>query len=233
MCKPASFIVTLVKGDYVAHWSKNSDSHEIIKKEINIKDIHNVRGEPRLIPCEITPPDKDYRLPLKKWVFKSDISPEWADMKKVEAICRKELPKWLKENVVLPNQKVDVTNKYLAAIYGNAIVRGNSTVEAFDNSTVKAWGNSTVEAFGNSTVKAFGNSTVKAWDNSTVEAWGNSTVKAFGNSTVKAFGNSTVKAWGDSTIIAYKSLTPEILKSSKAVMIDRSKDTVICYVGKN
>ena len=38
---------------------------------------------------------------------------------------------------------------------------------------------------------------------------------------------------GDVTLIAYNSLTPDILKSSKAVLIDRSGDTVKCYIGKD
>lgn len=38
---------------------------------------------------------------------------------------------------------------------------------------------------------------------------------------------------GKAVICTYKNLSPDILKSSKAVMIDRSNDTVVCYVGKD
>ena len=41
------------------------------------------------------------------------------------------------------------------------------------------------------------------------------------------------KVSGKAVICTYNNLSPDILKSSKAVMIDRSNDTVVCYVGKD
>jgi hypothetical protein len=38
---------------------------------------------------------------------------------------------------------------------------------------------------------------------------------------------------GSAVITTYNNLSPDILKSSKAVMIDRSKDVVQCFVGKD
>ena len=134
----------------------------------------------------------------------------------------------------LDNSTVTASGNSAVKALGNSTVTawGNSTVEALDNSTVKASGNSAVKALGNSTVTAWGNSTVKALDNSTVKAWGNSTVKALDNSTVTAWDNSTVKALDNSTVQMYRKKLDNIKLSSNAVLIDRSGNKPICYVGK-
>jgi len=100
MCQPASFIVTVIDGDYVCYWSEKTDSHNDIINEFNLKDVPNIRNEPRLIPCDIVPPDNNYKLPIKKWIFQSDIKPSWADMQKVEEICHEQLKNWYKCHVI-------------------------------------------------------------------------------------------------------------------------------------
>ena len=165
MCEPASFVVIKDNGSYIAYWSKNSDSHEVIKKENGLDklDVDNVRGDYRMIPVEITPPDNDFRLPLKKWVFRAEVVPEWADMADVEVACRVQLKDWLSAKVVLPNEEKERINLgQIVPIYGK----------------------------------------------------------------VKSISGSAV-------ITTYNNLSPDILKSSKAVMIDRSKDVVQCFVGKD
>jgi len=207
MCRPASFVVTKDR----VFWSPNGDCHELIISENELKES-NIRSEIQFVRVEICPPDEDFRTPLDQWKYRTDqdLLPGWYVESEEEKRVRDILPEWLESKVILPDQTREIRDKYIVACYG------------------------TVEARGNSTVKACGNSTVEAFDNSTVEARGNSTVKAFDDSTVKAFGNGTVEvAKGRATIIAYNSLTPDILKSSKAVMIDRSKNTVVCYVGKD
>ena len=101
MCKAASFKVTMSGRDYVAYWLDWTDSHTEIVEHYKLNDkTLNVRGESRLLSCEIVPPDHNYNLPISKWLFESDTTPEWADMAKVEAVCRKELPKWYKKHVI-------------------------------------------------------------------------------------------------------------------------------------
>ena len=101
MCEAASFKVTMSGRDYVAFWLDWTDSHSEIVEHYKLNDkTLNVRGESRLFSCEIIPPDHDYNLPINKWVFECDTTPEWADMAKVEAACRKELPKWYKKHVI-------------------------------------------------------------------------------------------------------------------------------------
>jgi len=42
MCEPASFIVVKEGGSYTAFWSKNSDSHENIKRENNLLENEKI-----------------------------------------------------------------------------------------------------------------------------------------------------------------------------------------------
>ena len=59
------------------------------------------------------------------------------------------------------------------------------------------------------------------------------TVESIWGGIVKYIGGKIpVRITGNPTIITYSALSPEILKSSQAVLIDRTKDPVVCYVGK-
>jgi hypothetical protein len=220
MCRPASMVVTKKK----VYWSENSDSHENIIKEYNLREM-DIRCRATFVRVEIVPPENDYRVPLSRWVFSTDqdLIPEWYDSSDAERRCRAELKKWRKANVVLEKEKVS-TEGYVAAAYG--------TVEAYGNATVEAYGNATVKAYDNATVKAYGNATVTACNSATVEAYGNATVKACNSATVKACNSATVKAYDSATVIGYTPLDVlATLLSKKAVLIDRSKDTVVCQVG--
>ena len=75
----------------------------------------------------------------------------------------------------------------------------------------------------------------------TVEYIYGGTVKSIEGGTVKyikggtvgySYGTMPSKITGNPTVIAYNSLSKEILKSSQAVIVDRSKDKVVCYIGK-
>jgi len=136
MCKPASFVVTKENGDYKVYFSENVDSHTDIIEEFGFKDVPNVRGEPRLIPCEIVPPNGDYRLPIEKWVFKSDISPEWADIGKIEQACRQKLPEWYKYHVINKGEH-KLTGNISRVILGGKVIIDNQSFgycQFFDNS---------------------------------------------------------------------------------------------------
>ena len=220
MCEPASFVVVKVGGSYVAYWSKKSDSHEVIKKENNLLELDktdNVRGDYRLIPIEITPPERDYRLPLEKWVFRPEVSPEWANMEDVEVACRVQLKDWLAAKVVLPEEeRGNINLGQIVAIYGK--------VESiYDSAQVKyICGSAQVEYISGSAQVEYicGSAQVKS-------IYGSAQVKYISDSAqVESISGSAV-------ITTYNNLSPDILKSSKAVMIDRSKDVVRCFVGKD
>jgi len=68
--------------------------------------------------------------------------------------------------------------------------------------------------------------TVGSIDGGTVESIDGGTVGYIG-------GQFPSRVTGNPTIINYGSLTPDILKSSQAVLVDRSKSTVTCFVGKD
>ena len=91
MCYPASFIITRER----TLWLKDSDSHEDIIEYYKCREGEFVR-------VEISPPNKNYRLPINKWVYKTDqdILPEWHSDKFAEEMCRLELPKWYKTHVI-------------------------------------------------------------------------------------------------------------------------------------
>jgi hypothetical protein len=92
MCRPASFVLT----EKNVFWSKNSDSHEDIKKEFNLTE--SIAGTISILCIEIVPPDDDYSLPFDKWIWcvDQDILPRWFDAEKDEARTRTELKEWAK-----------------------------------------------------------------------------------------------------------------------------------------
>ena len=58
-------------------------------------------------------------------------------------------------------------------------------------------------------------------------------VVSSGSATVRVSGSATVVSVSDrATAIAYNVVDPDCLKSKTAVLIDRSKDSVVCYVGQ-
>lgn len=138
MCQPASFVVTKKQ----VFWSLKHDNHHLIITENNLKE-QDVRGEYTFVRVEIVPPNRDYALPPRKWVYQldQDLRPKWYDEKEVERRCRVALKEWRKQKLCLPNQK--------KTIRGSHIICCGGTVEACDNSTVWAYGNSTVQIYVN------------------------------------------------------------------------------------
>jgi hypothetical protein len=118
----------------------------------------------------------------------------------------------------------------------------SGTVKSIHGGTVKSIRGGTVESIHGGTVEYIHNGTVEYIRGGTVESIHGGTVGYIHDGTVKYVDGGTVeyirgqfpsRVTGNPTIINYGSLTHDILKSSKAVMIDRSKDTVVCYVGKD
>jgi len=132
------------------------------------------------------------------------------------------------------------TVKYIRG--GTVEYINGGTVKYIDGGTVKSIRGGTVEYIDGGTVEYIRGGTVESIHGGTVEYIGGGTVKSIHGGTVKSIDGGTVeyirgqfpsRVTGNATIINYGSLTPDILKSSKAVMIDRSQDTVVCYVGKD
>jgi len=247
MCRPASFVVTKDR----VYWSKSRDSHEDIIRENDLKES-NIRSEIQFVRVEICPPDGDFRKPLDEWNYHTDqdLLPDWYVESEEEKRVRDILPEWLKAKVVLAEQTVTEIRKPMVAIYGTVeSIRGGTveyidggTVKYIDGGTVKSIRGGTVEYIDGGTVEYIRGGTVESIHGGTVEYIGGGTVKSIHGGTVKSIDGGTVeyirgqfpsRVTGNATIINYGSLTPDILKSSKAVMIDRSQDTVVCYVGKD
>jgi hypothetical protein len=254
MCKPASFVVTKDR----IYWSKSSDSHEDIIKENDLKES-NIRSEIQFVRVEICPPGGDFRMPLEKWRYKTDqdLLPEWYVEPEEEKRVRDILPEWLKAKVILPEQTVTEIRKPMVAIYGTVKYIDGGTVKYIDGGTVKYIHGGTVEYIRGGTVEYIDGGTVKYIDYGTVKSIRGGTVKSIRGGTVKYIHGGTVeyidggtvesidggtvgyirgqlsRVTGNPTIINYGLLTPDILKSSQAVLVDRSKGTVVSYVGKD
>ena len=227
MCEPASMIVTKTK----VFWSENTDSHSEIVSEFGLKET-DARGDVNIIPIEITPPNGNLKTPLSKWVFKVDFAgfqrelPDWADLDKIEKECRLHLKDWAKKKLI-KKPCVLKSGQYYVVSSGSATVRvsGSATVWASDSATVEASDSATVRVSGSATVEAYGSATV--------DAYGSATVRSYGSATVRVSGSATVVSVSDrATAIAYNVVDPDCLKSKTAVLIDRSKSSVVCYVGE-
>jgi len=252
MCEPASMIVTKKK----VFWSLKTESHHEIISEFGLKE-KDVRGNYTLVPIEITPPVNDFRLPLSKWQFRIDHAgykhelPNWWDEKKEEKRVRIALKEWRKAKIIMPNEsRNNIIDGQVIAIYGTVEYIRGGTVKYIEGGTVEYIRGGTVEYIRGGTVKSIEGGTVKYIEGGTVEYIRGGTVEYIEGGTVESIEGGTVESIeggtveyirgdfpknikGNPTIISYGSLTPDILQSSKAVLIDRSKDTVVCYVGKD
>ena len=219
MCEPASFVVTKKQ----VFWSKNTESHHEIITEFQLKE-QNVRKEYNLVCVEITPPDGDFTKPFSKWTYHLDTGgydrekPNWYDAVDVEKRCRMHLKDWRKAKVVMPNQSIESINLgQIIAIYG--------TVNDISGGTVKYIRGGTVEYIYGGTVEYIYGGTVNDIRGGTVNNIRGGTVKYYR-------GNFPDRVSGNAIVINYGSLTPEILKSCDAVMIDRSNKIVKCFTGR-
>jgi len=96
MCNPASFVLTK---DNV-FWSKNTDHHNEIMEENNLRDTF--AGKPQILKVEITPNDGDLFSDINKWVFRfdQDILPDWANKEKDEKRTRGALQGWCERKLI-------------------------------------------------------------------------------------------------------------------------------------
>jgi hypothetical protein len=234
MCQPASFIITKDR----VYWSKKSDSHEEILREYGLPDCdrNNGLGNPVIARVEVTPQNQDFRLPLEQWSYclDQDQLPDWYNREDAEKRVREVLPDWLAAKVVLPDQVVETVTEGVLSIYGKVkYICDSAQVEYIcDSAQVKNICDSAqVEYICDSAqVKNICDSAQVKYicDSAQVEY-------IYGSAQVKyIYGSAQVeKVAGKAVVCTYNNLSPEILKSSQAVMIDRSSDTVKCFVGKD
>ena len=199
MCEPASMVVTKKQ----VFWSKTSDSHEEIIEEFGLKE-RDTRGDYTFVRVEITPPDRDFSAPLRKWQYKLDETdtsylPKWYEEKGVEKKVRIALKDWRKQKIIMPNQAVNElkNDDYILVCYG-------SVENVRDSATIKnVYGSATIEY---------------VCDSATIK-------NVYGSATIKS-------AKGHSTVTVYIKVDRGFLQSAHAVLIDRSSNKPKCYVRK-
>jgi len=259
MCKPASFVVTKNK----VFWSKHTESHhEIISefglKEKNVRGDYRLICVEIVPPnSDYRLPFSKWKYSVDTGGYGREL-PTWYDAAKVEAHCRSYLKEWRKAKVVMPNESRVISSGQVMAVYGTVEHIHGGTVKYIHGGTVKYINGGTVEYLYGGTVKYMYGGAVKyiyggtveyihggaveCIDGGVVEHIDGGTVKRMYGGTVEHINGGTVKyssgtlpptITGCATIIAYSSLSPDILKSAHAVLIDRSKTPVVCHVGKD
>ena len=120
MCNPASFEVHQSRG---ALWSEKSNDHMVIRAKHRIpecKDILLLES----VPCELAPPDFDYRIPLERWEFrvdlKPDMIPEWYSEQWAEEQCRAVLPAWAEHHIIRDGEHT-ITNGMSRVVLGGTV----------------------------------------------------------------------------------------------------------------
>ena len=259
MCRPASFVVTKKE----VFWSKNSESHEGIIEEFKLKELDVrgnptfVRVE--IVPPEN---DYCLPFSKWVYSLDQDIKPDWYDAQKSEKQVRAKLKEWRKCKVVMPSEKrekVDVGqivaiygqvesiygSAQVESIYGSAQVRsiyGSAKVRFISGSAKvrSISGSAQVESiYGSAQVRSIsGSAQVRSIYGSAQvgSIYGSAQVRSiYGSAQVRSISGSAQVGFikGKSVVASYNNLSPSILKSSQAVLIDRTKDPVVCYVGKD
>jgi hypothetical protein len=154
MCNMASFVLTRDR----VFWSRHTDSHTEIVSEFKLSE-DRTGVHPNLLMVEITPPNEDYRLPLRQWTYRTDqdILPEWYDAEREEARARAALAEWATERLHVDKvETVTITDAAALVINCSSVVaRDSSRVVARDSSRVEARGNSRVVAWDSTTITTF------------------------------------------------------------------------------
>ena len=222
MCRPASFIVTK---DAVL-WSKTSDRHEDILQEFGIKDI---ALPPAFVRVELVPNDGLLWTDPDGWTFNidQDSFPKWWSAGKAEKKVRSVALRWQAEKVVKPGEESTREKEY---VYGTVqkVLSGGTVQKVLSGGTVqKVLGGGTVQEVLSGTVQ-------EVWGGGTVQKVlsGGTVQKVLGGGTVQEVLSGTVQeVWGG-TVQFYTKPDLSILQDPNAVLIDRSGEKVLCYVGK-
>ncbi len=242
MCNPASFVLT----ENEVYWSRNTDSHDEIITEHNLRES---LGDPRnvqILRVEIAPKDGDLSSDPAGWVYHvdQDLVPTWHNAERDEARARRVLTDWHKARVCLSGSIV-LRQSESTWLFGNsrAVCFGNSRAVCFGNSRAECWENSRAECYGNSSAVCFGNSRAECWENSSAECWHNSHAECWENSRAVCYGNSRAECYdnsrsecyensrsvcrGNSTVTTHGKNDVEL--HDNAIEINRSGATPKCY----
>jgi hypothetical protein len=233
MCKEASFVLTKDR----AFFSKTSDSHDqiIIEHDLHADGV----GGPNVARVEIVPPGGDYRLPLDQWVYSldQDIVPEWYDAEECEARVRQVLPEWVAAKTVPPGQVVGVeAGQVIVANYGT--VTDNYGTVTYNYGTVTYNRGTVTNNWSGGTVTDNCGTVTNNWSGGTVtDNRGTVTYNRYGGTVTNNWGTVTYNRgtvtnnWYGGTVQTYVELPRSINMSSDAVIIDRSRGTVVAHVG--
>ena len=126
MRKPASGWLTL---GHKTHWSKYSDSHQVIADEHKL--VVEGAGRVNAVPFEIIPPNDDLSQPLDKWEYRVDDGmtgqlPEWYDKAEAEKAARAMLKEWAAQKLIRDDRELKDGEFYVLA--GVTVTDNSGTV---------------------------------------------------------------------------------------------------------
>ena len=222
MCKPASGVFT--KG-HKAHWSKYTDSHEEIIEEhkLNADGV----GGPNIVRFEISPPDCDLSKPLSEWEYRVDqhVTPEWYDKDDAEKAARAMLTEWAAQKIIREDrEKLEDGEYWIISGTVNEVRQGGTVNEVWGTVNEVRRGGTVNEVRQGGIVNEVWGTVNEVWQGGTVNAvWG--TVNAVRQ------GGTVNAVWRGGTVITYVKMELGMMKHASAVLVDRSVDHPVCYVG--
>ena len=257
MCEPASFVVTKKQ----VFWGSQSERHGDILAEHKLleQDVRgNYRVAcVEITPPDgdLTLPFSKWSYHLDSH-SPQDRLPIWYDAKEVEQRCRAGLKEWRKAKVVMPGETRDVSTGYIIANYGVIKEVRGGIIEEVRGGTIKeiwsgiieevtdgiieeVWGGiikkvrgGIIEGVMGGTIKEVWGGIIEEVTDGIIEEVRGGVIKEVTGGTIGYSGGRLPKTiTGDPTIIADSPLSPDILCSAQAVLVDRSHKTVKCYVG--
>jgi hypothetical protein len=221
MCSPASFII--VKGQPPV-WSKYTESHTEIRKEFGLPE--NTDTLTANVQVELSPENGDLKTPIKNWVFRVDQDrlPTWWDANEAEIATRKEIKKWAKQKLI---------TKDCAELRDGQFYVVGGTISQVLGGTISQVSGGTISQVWGGTISQVSGGTISQVSGGTIsQVWGGTISQVSGGTISQVWGGTISQVWGGQVIV-YTATNPNILKSSKAVMIDRSGKGVVCHVGKD
>jgi len=252
----------IITRGHKVHWSKNTESHHEIISELGLRET-DARGDVCLVPVEIYPDNGKLDTPLgKKWKFYVDVDdigreiPDWFDAEKAEAACRAALKDWkeqkviTKDTAVLKGGQFYVYGGIIRSVYGGTIesVRGGiieyvyggiimhvsgGIIRSVHGGIIQHVRGGMIQHVYGGIIKYVYGGIIKYVSGGIIKSVSGGTIKSVRGGIIESVRGGTIQSVRGGTIIVYTRTDPSILKTSKAVMIDRSGDAVKCIVGKD
>lgn len=135
MCKVKSMIVFKDR----VYCAEDTDSHCEMLEKLNIKDESK---EPNFLRVEISPPEKEFFLPIDEWIYKvdQDYKPEWYVEEIDKARAFEVLKVWAESHIIINRSNFKIEGE------GRFYIKNCKDVKACDSSSVTAYGSSSVTA---------------------------------------------------------------------------------------